>query len=77
MFNYTSMLTFFSQIQWASTESQIEECLMKGREKVRDIQFMNVYQYVLNCVLGSVAYIDYQGKSSNSQLKITSIYKVY
>uniref|UniRef100_A0A3Q3QCF8 Sema domain, immunoglobulin domain (Ig), short basic domain, secreted, (semaphorin) 3E n=1 Tax=Monopterus albus TaxID=43700 RepID=A0A3Q3QCF8_MONAL len=23
------------QIQWASTESQIEECLMKGREKVR------------------------------------------
>lgn len=30
----------FFQIQWASTESQIEECLMKGREKVRDSLYM-------------------------------------
>lgn len=26
------------QIQWASTDYQVEECLMKGREKVRLLQ---------------------------------------
>lgn len=31
----TTTVVFPGQIQWASTESQIEECLMKGREKVR------------------------------------------
>lgn len=30
------LTVYLFQIQWASTESQIEDCLMKGREKVRD-----------------------------------------
>ncbi|XP_057693225.1 semaphorin-3E isoform X2 [Corythoichthys intestinalis] len=33
-----------SEIQWASTETQIEECLMKGREKMECANYIKVLQ---------------------------------
>lgn len=41
---------FFSQINWASTESQIEECMMKGREKVSDVQMILAAHTVTECI---------------------------
>uniref|UniRef100_A0A3Q3QCF2 Sema domain, immunoglobulin domain (Ig), short basic domain, secreted, (semaphorin) 3E n=1 Tax=Monopterus albus TaxID=43700 RepID=A0A3Q3QCF2_MONAL len=36
--------THYREIQWASTESQIEECLMKGREKPECANYIKVLQ---------------------------------
>ncbi|XP_077566385.1 semaphorin-3E [Stigmatopora nigra] len=36
--------TQHSEIQWASTETQIEECLMKGREKMECANYIKVLQ---------------------------------
>nr|XP_015820120.2 semaphorin-3E isoform X2 [Nothobranchius furzeri] len=36
--------THYRQITWASTESQIEECMMKGREKLECANYIKVLQ---------------------------------
>lgn len=37
-FKCVETVSLFFQINWASTESQMEECMMKGREKVGALQ---------------------------------------
>ncbi|KAM9376482.1 semaphorin-3E isoform 2-T2 [Pholidichthys leucotaenia] len=47
-----------SEVQWASTESQIEECMMKGREKSECANYIKVLQrynqtHLLTCGTGA------------------------
>lgn len=52
MWKYVDTLLFF-QINWASTEFQIEECMMKGREKVRNavVKFCKTFT-IAKCLFG-------------------------